>query len=187
MAVSFEAQPARAKATAVSPHHEDRAAMVPPVSAPQRVAPNRQAMHRLTHHCNCNDLNSMFEIVAGELRAKLLSRQGLAGFRDNALSHAQQHKRRRCGGRRRDRRAPAPGTQAVPHSNNTGRGRRAGGQAALRPEICRGTSDSSRIYSPARRSTSCMMRPHTALTHATAATPRTRERQGRTCRKSSKP
>ena len=82
---------------------------------------------------------------------------------------------------------PAPGTPAVPHSNNTGRGRRAGGQAALRPEICRGTSDSSRIYSPARRSTSCMMRPHTALTHATAATPRTRERQGRTCRKSSKP
>ena len=82
---------------------------------------------------------------------------------------------------------PAPGTPAAPHSNNTGRRRRAGGQAARRPEICRGTSDSSRIYSPARRSTSCMMRPHTALTHATAATPRTRERQGRTCRKSSKP
>ena len=44
-----------------------------------------------------------------------------------------------------------------------------------------------RIYSPARRSTSCMMRPHAALTHATAATPRTRDRQGLTCRKSSKP
>lgn len=42
---------ARAKVPTVSPHHEDRAAMVPPVSAPQRVAPNRQAMHRLTHHC----------------------------------------------------------------------------------------------------------------------------------------
>ena len=42
---------ARAKVPAVSPHHEDRAAMGPPVSARQRAAPNRQAMHRLTHHC----------------------------------------------------------------------------------------------------------------------------------------
>ena len=42
---------ARAKVPTVSPHHEDWAAMVPPVSARQRVAPNRQAMHRLTHHC----------------------------------------------------------------------------------------------------------------------------------------
>ena len=42
---------ARAKAPTVSPHHEDRAAMGPPVSARQRAAPNRQAMHRLTHHC----------------------------------------------------------------------------------------------------------------------------------------
>ena len=65
------------------------------------------------------------------------------------------------------------------------------GERAGRPRGGRrsvgGTSDNSRIYSPARRSTSCMMRPHTALTHATAATPRTRERQGRICRKSSKP
>ena len=80
-----------------------------------------------------------------------------------------------------------PGFETTRRAEGSRRGRRAGGQAALRPEICRGTSDSSRIYSPARRSTSCMMRPHTALTHATAATPRTRERQGRTCRKSSKP
>ena len=75
----------------------------------------------------------------------------------------------------------------------------AGGRALWRPEHPwghkhrRNTSDAtnqaalSRNYSPARRSTSCMMRPHTALTHATAATPRTRERQGLTCRKSSKP
>ena len=42
---------ARAKVPAVSPHHEDRAAMVPPVSARPHAAPNRQAMHRLTHHC----------------------------------------------------------------------------------------------------------------------------------------
>ena len=42
-------------------------------------------------------------------------------------------------------------------------------------------------YSPARRSTSWMMRPQIALTQATAATPRTRERQGRISRKSSNP
>ena len=105
MAVSLEAQPARAKVPTVSPHHEDRAAMVPPVSAPQRVAPNRQAMHRLTHHCNCNDLNSMFERVAGELHAKLLGRRGLAGLRGAAPSHPAHRKRRRSGGRRRERRA----------------------------------------------------------------------------------
>ena len=81
----------------------------------------------------------------------------------------------------------APGTPAVPHSNNTGPdGERAGRPRGGRRSVG-GTSDNSRIYSPARRSTSCMMRPHTALTHATAATPRTRERQGRICRKSSKP
>ena len=81
----------------------------------------------------------------------------------------------------------APGTPAVPHSNNTGPdGERAGRPRGDRRSVG-GTSDNSRIYSPARRSTSCMMRPHTALTHATAATPRTRERQGRICRKSSKP
>ena len=69
--------------------------------------------------------------------------------------------------------------------------RGADGEQAGRPRGGRrsvgGTSDNRRIYSPARRSTSCMMRPHAALTHATAATPRTRDRQGRTCRKSSKP
>ena len=34
-------------------------------------------------------------------------RRGLAGLRDDAPSHAQRHKRRRCGGRRRVRRARA--------------------------------------------------------------------------------
>ena len=42
---------ARAKVPAVSPHHEDRAAMAPAVSDQPHTAPNRQAMHRLTHHC----------------------------------------------------------------------------------------------------------------------------------------
>ena len=42
---------ARAKVPTVSPHHEDRAAMAPAVSARPHAAPNRQAMHRLTHHC----------------------------------------------------------------------------------------------------------------------------------------
>ena len=50
----------------------------------------------------------------------------------------------------------------------------------------RAVADSS-DYSPARRSTSWMMRPQMALTHAIAATPRTRERQGRISRKYSKP
>ena len=75
--------------------------------------------------------------------------------------------------------------------NWAGRPRGADGERAGRPRGGRrsvgGGSDNCRNHSPARRSTSCMMRPHTALTHATAETPRTRERQGRICRKSSKP
>ena len=61
------------------------------------------------------------------------------------------------------------------------------GKRTVEPNHRRKETEAGRNYSPARRSTSCMMRPHTALTHATAATPRTRERQGLTCRKSSKP
>ena len=177
----------------------------------------------------------MFERVAGELRAKLLGRGAWPGFEARRRDTHQHASHRRCGGRRRVRRAragfeidhserssrvaisraagpdgarntsgatqqqhgawtaserpgpTAPGTPAVPHSNNTGPdGERAGRPRGGRRSVG-GTSDNSRIYSPARRSTSCMMRPHTALTHATAATPRTRERQGRICRKSSKP
>ena len=158
---------------------------------------------------NSNDLNSIFERVTGELHAKLLSgggawpgfettRQatqyttsaagvegaggscrgargrwrGLAGLRVDAPSEA-----RGADGSRAGRRPPAH-TAAGPSGapNTSGATSNATEQATL-----------SRNYSPARRSTSCMMRPHTALTHATAATPRTRERQGLTCRKSSKP
>ena len=77
-------------------------------------------------------------------------------------------------------RADAPSEARGANSERAGRPR--GGRRSVG-----GTSDNSRNYSPARRSTSCMMRPHTALTHATAATPSTRDRQGLTCRKSSKP
>ena len=48
----------------------------------------------------------MFEIVARELRAKLLGRRrGLTGQRADAPSHTSATRRRRCGGRRRVRRA----------------------------------------------------------------------------------
>ena len=193
----------------------------------------------------------MFERVAGELRATLgvdsaamCARAGDEACGAKARSgRVSRHsteppisdKRRRCGGRRRDRRAwpwcrwavagpgrasrrraepkargadglragrrPPAHPAARPHSQarrrpehqrcHTATTRGADGERAGRPRGSRrsvgGRSDNSRIYSPARRSTSCMMRPHTALTHATAATPRTRERQGRICRKSSKP
>ena len=89
---------------------------------------------------------------------------------------------------------PVGGGGAWPGFETTRRAKLAARTASGRPGRPRGgrrsvggTSDNSRNYSPARRSTSCMTRPHTALTHATAATPRTRERQGRICRKSSKP
>ena len=98
--------------------------------------------------------------------------RGLAGLRVDAPSEA-----RGADGSRAGRRPPAhtaTGPSGAP--NTSGATSNATEQATL-----------SRNYSPARRSTSCMMRPHTALTHATAATPRTRERQGLTCRKSSKP
>ena len=78
------------------PHTHFGRAKVMAVSTRQRVAPKRQPMHQFAHHCgdeplprnlarnsigrsfnkvrkrcNSNDLNSMFETVAGELRAKL--------------------------------------------------------------------------------------------------------------------
>ena len=71
---------------------------------------------------NINDLISKPETPSGELRAKLLScttvpgaprpgptrgLRGLAGLRDNAPGHTPATRRRRCGGRRRDRRARA--------------------------------------------------------------------------------
>ena len=109
-------------------------------------------------------------------------RQGLAGLRDRPL-RAKLACGDLAGGRARRR----PEHQRCHTATTRGMdGERAGRPRGGRRSVG-GTSDNSRIYSPARRSTSCMMRPHTALTHATAATPRTRERQGRICRKSSKP
>ena len=241
-----------------------------------------QSLNKARKRCNSNDLNSTFEIVAGELRARLGVGSALidaragheargvkAGPGQKAKQHAQPHvsdhappvwrapegpaglaavlvggggawpgfeptrraklTARTARGRvATHRHTQRPGTTGVEGAGGTGGhgrasrsttpsrrlacGDLAGGRARRRPEHQRchtattrgmdgeragrprggrrsvgGTSDNSRIYSPARRSTSCMMRPHTALTHATAATPRTRERQGRICRKSSKP
>ena len=71
---------------------------------------------------NINDLISNPETSSRELRAKLLSctrflgrparrpprgLRGLAGLRDDAPGHTPATRRRRCGGRRRDRRARA--------------------------------------------------------------------------------
>ena len=71
---------------------------------------------------NINDPISNSETFSRELRAKLLScttvpgaprpgpsrsLRGLAGLRDNAPGHTPATRRRRCGGRRRDRRARA--------------------------------------------------------------------------------
>ncbi len=137
--------------------------------------------------------------------------RGLAGLRDDAQAHVSTpgptgvEGAGGSGGHGRASRSTTPSRRLACGDLAGGRARRRpehqrshtattrgmDGERAGRPRGGRrsvgGTSDNSRIYSPARRSTSCMMRPHTALTHATAATPRTRERQGRICRKSSKP
>ena len=164
----------------------------------------------------------MFEIVAGELRARLMRQwRGPAGLRGAAPNEVRPpistpgptgvKGAGGTGGHGRASRSttpsearvwrsrgrpgpPAPGTPVGPQATPSigpAAARGADGERAGRPRGGRrsvgGGSDNCRIYSPARRSTSCMMRPHTALTQATAATPRTRERQGRICRKSSKP
>ena len=138
--------------------------------------------------------------------------QGLAGLRDDAPSEARSADGERAGrprgGRRSGEARSADGERAgrprggrrsgeARSADSSRAGRRPPAHTAAGPSGARNTSTAtsnaarqagiSRNYSPARRSTSCMMRPHTALTHATAATPRTRERQGRICRKSSKP
>ena len=126
--------------------------------------------------------------------------QGLAGLRGAATNEVRPPSL--AGGRTRAGRSqpqaspdwrPPQGLQGLAglRADAPSEARSADGERAGRPRGGRrsvgATSNNSRNYSPARRSTSCMMRPHTALTHATAATPRTRERQGRICRKSSKP
>ena len=158
-----------------------------------------------------NNQTSNHETHPRELHAKLLGRRAWPGFETTHPATRQHTRHHRCEGRRRVRRAragfeidhsepqarvwrsrgrpgpTAPGTPAEPQATTRG----ADGERAGRPRGGRrsvgGGSDNCRNHSPARRSTSCMMRPHTALTHATAETPRTRERQGRICRKSSKP
>ena len=174
--VSIEAQPAPAKATAVS----DNRPTWP--TGPGCGAHGQQRHHRLPNfahnfprsffetpqkHCNSNDAHSMFEKAAGELRAKLMG--GRRAWPDNESTRqaTRQHTRPHwCGGCRRDRRArlrcpraagPSQATHRHPDrleaaarpagpgrassrraERSSRRGRRAGGQATRRPEICRG-------------------------------------------------
>ena len=54
-------------------------------------------------HCNSNDVNSIFEQAAGELRAKLMGGGGAwPAIETTHQSTPQQRRCRRCGGRRRD-------------------------------------------------------------------------------------
>ena len=61
--------------------------------APRKVARNsiEQSFNKVRKRCNSNDLNSMFEIVAGELRAKF----GMASAMPQARA---EHDTRSCGG-----------------------------------------------------------------------------------------
>ena len=60
---------------------------------PRKVARNsiEQSFNKVRKRCNSNDLNSRFEIVAGELRAKL----GMASAMPQARA---EHDTRSCGG-----------------------------------------------------------------------------------------
>ena len=93
-------------------HHHDSGANPPP----RKVARNSigRSFNKVRKRCNSNDLNSMFERVAGELRAKL----GV----DSAMRQA------RCG---RDTCAAAgPGRASSRRAERSSqRGRRAGGRA----------------------------------------------------------
>ena len=93
-------------------HHHDSGATPPP----RKVARNSigRSFNKVRKRCNSNDLNSMFERVAGELRAKL----GV----DSAMRQA------RCG---RDTCAAAgPGRASSRRAERSSqRGRRAGGRA----------------------------------------------------------
>ena len=173
-AVSIPRRNKRAKAMAVSNHRATSPA------APRRDTHGRRLHHRQPNfarnlsrsffntpqkHCNSNDMNSRFETVAGELRAKLVS-VSCGGQRSGGTRTLTPKPRRRCGGRRRDRRARlrcpwAAGPDQATHRHpdrleaaarpagpgrassrraerSSRRGRRAGGQDARRPEICRG-------------------------------------------------
>ena len=119
---------------------------------PRKVARNSigRSFNKVRKRCNSNDLNSMFERVAGELRAKLgvdsamrqrgvdatpVRWRGLAGLQDNAPGHTPQRKHRRCGGHRKDLprcrwAAAGPGRASSRRAERSSqRGRRAGGRA----------------------------------------------------------
>ena len=113
MAVSIPRRNKRAKAMAVSDYQATSPA------APRRDTHGRRLHHRQPNfarnlsrsffntpqkHCNSNDMNSRFETVAGELRAKLVS-VSCGGQRSGGTRTLTPKPRRRCGGRRRDRRA----------------------------------------------------------------------------------
>ena len=128
-------------------HHHDSGA-----NPPRKVARNSigRSFNKVRKRCNSNDLNSMFERVAGELRAKLgvdsamrqrgvdatpVRWRGLAGLQDNAPGHTPQRKHRRCGGHRKDLprcrwAAAGPGRASSRRAERSSqRGRRAGGRA----------------------------------------------------------
>ena len=128
-------------------HHHDSGA-----TPPRKVARNSigRSFNKVRKRCNSNDLNSMFERVAGELRAKLgvdsamrqrgvdatpVRWRGLAGLQDNAPGHTPQRKHRRCGGHRKDLprcrwAAAGPGRASSRRAERSSqRGRRAGGRA----------------------------------------------------------
>ena len=122
--------------TTIGPRHADD---TPPRASYGSNSPHRYITTKVARNflrsffetarkrCNSNVLNSMFEILAGELRATLLGnhadisteeatgvkgtggpsrsasgrRQDLSGLRDDAPGHTLHRKRRRCGGRRK--------------------------------------------------------------------------------------
>ena len=77
---------------------------------PRNLARNSigRGFNKVRKRCNSNDLNSMFERVTGELRAKLLSGSGAWPGNETRQRANHQHARPHwCGGRRRVRRARA--------------------------------------------------------------------------------
>ena len=103
MPVSFEARPAPAKATTVSIEARPAPAKAMPVSTPHR--------HNHAKATPVSDNRPSWPTGPGCGAGG--RRQGLAGLRDDTPSHTPATQRRRCGGRRRVRRAPE-GSAAVP-------------------------------------------------------------------------
>ena len=97
MPVSFEARPAPAKATTVSIEARPAPAKAMPVSTPHR--------HNHAKATPVSDNRPSWPTGPGCGAGG--RRQGLAGLRDDTPSHTPATQRRRCEGRRRDRRARA--------------------------------------------------------------------------------